>query len=279
MKHKAPLVSVITVCLNGSAFLEQTIQSVLSQTYPNIEYIIIDGGSSDGSVEIIRNYAPRLAYWHSKPDRGLSHAFNLGLEQVHGDWILFLNADDILLSPDVIATIAPYLETYADAEVVFGQTIVLTREKRPNPSPFRRIVGHPWHWQEFRRAFTLPHQSAFTHRTLFARLGKFSEEFPYAMDYEFYLRRGKDLQARFVPLPISGMREGGISGKKFIRSLSYCKKAIILHHALPAWRAWLDFFWLIGRYSLLGPVIRKLLMLSGANVKVPGRNAGFDLNA
>ena len=85
-----PLVSVITVCLNAATFIEQTIQSVIVQTYPGFEYIIIDGGSTDGTVDIIRKYESRLAYWHSKPDRGLGHAFNLGLVQAKGSWLLFL---------------------------------------------------------------------------------------------------------------------------------------------------------------------------------------------
>ena len=91
------LISIITVCLNAMEYIEQTITSVMAQTYPNLEYIIIDGGSLDGTVDIIRKYESRLAYWHSQPDRGIAHAFNLGLAQAHGDWILYLNADDLLL--------------------------------------------------------------------------------------------------------------------------------------------------------------------------------------
>ena len=93
------LISVITVCFNAAEYIEQTITSVMAQTYPHLEYIIIDGGSRDGTVEIIRKYESRLAYWHSQPDRGIAHAFNLGLAQARGEWIVCLNADDILLTP------------------------------------------------------------------------------------------------------------------------------------------------------------------------------------
>ena len=99
MIHPHPLISIITVCLNGAEFIEQTIQSVLCQTYPHKEYIIIDGGSTDGTVEIIRKYQSRLAYWHSQADQGLAHAFNLGFEQSHGDWIVYLHADDFFWMP------------------------------------------------------------------------------------------------------------------------------------------------------------------------------------
>jgi FkbM family methyltransferase len=271
----SPLISVITVSLNAEKFLEQTIRSVLGQTYPHIEYIIIDGGSTDGTVDIIRKYESRLAYWHSKPDRGLAHAFNLGLSHASGAWILFLNADDFLWEPTVIFQMAPYLIAHSTWDVVFGQTITMTREKWSIPSPFRKISGHTWCWQEFRRLFTLPHQSSFTNRNLFERIGIFNEKFPYAMDYELYLRRGKNLRAQFIPLTISGMREGGISGKRFIRSLSYSREAIILTGTFSRWLAWLNFFYLVGRYYFLGPAIRKFIMLFSPNIKFSDRNAHF----
>ena len=147
-----PKISVITVCFNAADFIEQTIQSVLSQSYPRREYIIIDGGSTDGTVEIIRRYESRLAYWHSRPDRGVAHAFNLGLAQAPGDWILYLNADDLLLEPTGIEHMAAHLSRHQDADVVFGQMISLTREKYPKPVPLCKIGGHPWRWQEFRRS-------------------------------------------------------------------------------------------------------------------------------
>ena len=109
-KHpNLPLISIITVSHNAADFIEQTIASVLSQTYPFIEYIVIDGASSDGTVDIIRRYESRLAYWHSKPDRGIAQAFNLGLEQAGGDWIVYLNADDFFVDTSVVSRMVPYL--------------------------------------------------------------------------------------------------------------------------------------------------------------------------
>lgn len=120
------LVSIITPSFNQAEFLEQTIQSVLNLTYPNIEYIIIDGGSTDGSVEIIKKYADRLTYWHSKPDRGQVDAINQGYRIAKGDIIAFLNADDLLV-PDCVEPILRCFEVNNENSVVYGQCNVIDR--------------------------------------------------------------------------------------------------------------------------------------------------------
>ena len=244
---KLPHISIITVCFNAGDFIEQTIQSVLSQSYPLVEYIVIDGGSSDGTVEIIRRYESRLAYWHSRPDHGVAHAFNLGLAQAQGDWLHYFNADDLLLEPTVIEHMAAHLVRYQGADVVFGQMISLTREKHPQPVPLCKIGGHPWRWQEFRRMNMIPHQAAFTRREYFDRVGPFDETFRMAMDYDHYLRAGEGLQAQFVPIPVVGMRAGGVCVKNIVDTLAEFRRAQIKNRALPRWIAEVNFLLRLGR--------------------------------
>ena len=204
-----PFISIITVSLNASGFIEQTIQSVLNQTYPNLEYVIIDGGSVDGTVNIIQKYESSLSYWHSKPDRGLYHAFNLGLQHARGDWILYLNADDYFWDHRVLERMGPHLKRHRGADVVFGQVGMIPRNgENPEPTAF---FGAPWRWPQFRLICTIPHQAALTRRGYFQRWGIFDERWRIAGDYELYLRAGAALMARFVPEVVSVMREGGLS--------------------------------------------------------------------
>jgi glycosyltransferase involved in cell wall biosynthesis len=248
-----PLVSVITVCLNADNFIEQTIQSVLAQTYPGIEYIIIDGGSTDGTVDIIRKYESRLAYWHSKPDRGLAHAFNLGLAQAKGEWILFLNADDFFLNPTVLEEMAPYLAAHPEADVIYGDTVIMSFAFEPKPMPFHRGHSGSWSWQKLRwlgMFGTIPHQSAFTSRRYFERVGGFSEDFKIAVEYEHYLRGGKFLRVRYARVAVSGMRMGGLAARNIIQTFRECRWGQQQTGALPQPLAWLSFFYMVGRYYL-----------------------------
>ena len=266
-----PHISAITVCFNAADFIEQTIQSVLSQSYPLVEYIIIDGGSTDDTVEIIRRYESSLAYWHSRPDRGVAHAFNLGLAQAHGDWLLYLNADDLLLESTMIEQMVSHLVRYQGADVVFGQMISLTREKHPKPVPFCKIGGHPWRWQEFRRTNMIPHQAAFTHRRFFDRVGGFDETYRMAMDYDHFLRTRENLRVHFVPLPLVGMRAGGACVKNLVVTLAEFRRAQIKNRALPRWIAEVNFLLRLGRLYV-GKMAHLVLDPFASRINLPERN-------
>lgn len=252
VEQKFPLISIITVSFNAAEFIEQTIKSVLSQTYPHIEYIIIDGASNDGTVEIIRKYESRLAYWHSKPDRGLAHAFNLGFAQSHGDWILYLNADDFFLDNSVVEQMVPQLMINREADVVFGRVMAVSRQENPDPLPLAKMYhGNSWCWPKFRWFDPIPHQGAFTHRSYFNKVGGFDESLRIVIEYELYLRAGKRLKARFTPINVSAMRVGGISGNgQIVQLLREYRRVQQKTRALPVVLCWINFFWRFLRYSL-----------------------------
>lgn len=135
-----PRITVVTPSFNQAAYLEETIRSVLLQGYPNLQYIIIDGGSTDGSVEIIRRYAPWLDYWESEPDRGQSHAINKGLARANGLWCNWLNSDDYLL-PGALARIAGVAAGNPAARLIAGRLRQLHPSGNLLPAPSVKLTG------------------------------------------------------------------------------------------------------------------------------------------
>lgn len=117
-------ISVVTVCYNAVETLEETMLSVLHQTYPDIEYIIIDGGSTDGTVDIIKKYADRLAYWVSEPDKGIYDAMNKGIDIATGDYINFMNAGDKFYQHNTVASLLESFTIMEPTTIIYGDTLV-----------------------------------------------------------------------------------------------------------------------------------------------------------
>ena len=270
------LISIITVCFNAEKFIEQTIESILSQTYSHIEYVIIDGGSTDNTVNIIRKYESRLAFWQSQPDRGVSHAFNLGFAATTGQWLLFLNADDFFLGPTVVEQMVPHLIQHNEKDIVFGEVILVTRDEKPRSLALPKIYGSPWRWEIFRLVNTIPHQASFINRRYLERVGGFDENFRIAMDYEFFLRGGKKLRARQIPIALVGMRVGGLCSP-VIHSLNEGRLAQQQTKALPHGLAWINFFLQVGRFYLCR-IGRKILDRFAYQISRADRCTGRSVN-
>lgn len=172
MNHK---ISVVTVCYNAAETIEETMLSVLNQTYDNVEYIIIDGGSTDGTVDIIKKYADRLAYWVSEPDKGIYDAMNKGIAVATGDYINFMNAGDRFFECDTISKISPFMQTHPI--IVYGDWIESFNgqmvEKKALP------LTH------LRKGMAFPHQSAFIQNS-YHKSKPYDTRYRIAADYNLF---------------------------------------------------------------------------------------------
>jgi glycosyltransferase involved in cell wall biosynthesis len=177
--------TVVTPSLNQGEFLGRTLQSILDQGYPELELIVIDGGSTDESVDILSRYADRLAYWVSEPDRGQAHAINKGIARATGDVVAYINSDDYYL-PQAFETVMPLFDDPAVSWVTgacrfeYPDGTVKTIW-RPSPP-----VGRRHHWVLAR--WSVPQPSSFWRRDVFEQFGGFREDMHYVFDTEFILR-------------------------------------------------------------------------------------------
>lgn len=197
-----PRVSIVTAVLNGARHVEQTIESVLGQTYRNIEYVIIDGGSTDGTLDIVRRYERSLAHWESRRDNGLYFAMNDGIARSTGDLVGIINSDDWYEGDALQVMVDAYLATdrqtilygitrYHDAH---GPDMILSYDHRKLPS---RMINHP---------------ACFVPRAIYTRLGVFDTRYRIAADYEFLLRAYRaGVPFKHVEHIIANFRHGGFS--------------------------------------------------------------------
>ena len=182
-----PLVSVITPSFNQAQFLEETILSVLSQDYPNLEYIIIDGGSSDGSIDIINKYEDHLAYWVSEPDRGQSHAINKGWQRSTGDIVAYLNADDVYTPGAITAAVRALLAEPA-ACMVYSDALFINEQGRIRKK-YRALAFDIHRTIESNEGF-IPQPTAFIKRDALDSVGLLDEDLHMVMDYDLWVRLG-----------------------------------------------------------------------------------------
>lgn len=189
------LVSVITPSYNQARFLEATIRSVLEQDYPDMEYIIVDGGSTDGSVDIIRKYADRLAGWVSEPDLGQTDAINKGFAMAKGDILAWLNSDDTY-QPGAIREAAAYLQEHPEVGMVYGDANFIDENGK--------VIGSfPSCQTDFRRLrqgyVHVAQQSSFFRADLWKKVGPLDPSFYFAMDYDLWVRLAREAPLVYLP--------------------------------------------------------------------------------
>jgi len=197
-----PLVSIVTPSFNQAHYLERTILSVLEQDYPNIEYIIVDGGSSDGSVEIIRRYASRLAWWISEKDNGQTDAINKGFARVKGDILAWLNSDDIY-ERNAVGEAVSFFQERPEVGLVYGDANFIDENGRI----IGRFPAGQTNYRRLRRGYVhIPQQSAFWRAELWRKVGPLDSSFFFAMDYDLWVRLAALAPLQYLPRLWAGFR-------------------------------------------------------------------------
>lgn len=202
-----PRVTIVTPSYNQRAFLEETLCSVLSQGYPNLEYFVIDGGSSDGSVELIKKYERHIAYWISEKDRGQSHAINKGFRRSSGAILGWLNSDDVM-KPGALFAIADALRSHAEPAWLIGASELI--DERSRPLRIQRVSrideAFFFAWSD---DVWIPQQSTFWNRVMWEQVGPVREDLTYAMDVALWLKMFELASPLLIPHVLSGYRFHG----------------------------------------------------------------------
>lgn len=211
-----PLVSVVTVVYNGASHIEQAIASVLGQSYRNVEYIIVDGGSADGTLDIIRQHEDRIDYWVSEPDGGIYNAMNKGLALARGELVGLLNADDFY-APDAVAKVVESFRENKAKGIYYGDNYVL----QDDLSLHYRSHASLRYWL----GMSICHQAMFVHRDAYQALGGYNEEYRFAADYDFLLRAAAaGVPLMYVPGYLVTYRNTGLTSRHYVASLVEAKR-------------------------------------------------------
>lgn len=239
-----PLVSILTVVFNGVQYLEETIQSVVKQDYGNIELVIIDGGSTDGTLELLRKYDGIIDYWLSEPDQGISDAFNKAVLLSSGDYLNFQGAGDFLVSPDALSRVMTGID--AQRDMLVSARVQRVREHQSNEVVWvaPRRYSSTFNKRTLLFRMSLPHQGLLTHWRMFERFGLFDAGNVFSMDYEHLLRAYRDFPNVVMRDAIlSAWREGGVGTDRTKEILEEYGRIRMKNNVAPRWLLHLIGYW------------------------------------
>ncbi|GAB3174254.1 glycosyltransferase family 2 protein [Telluribacter humicola] len=208
-------VSIITVAYNSSSTIKETINSVLSQQVDSLEYIVIDGGSTDGSIDILKHFNDKISRWISEPDNGIYDAMNKGLRLATGEVIGFLNSDDLYANKNVLIKVMNIFDTNPEVDIVYGDLIYV--ESESTTSKVRYWKCQNYYNDFFEDGYVPPHPSFFARSHVFKKAGTFDLNFKLAADYELIFRMLKlyNFKSIYLPEVLVHMRLGGATNKSF----------------------------------------------------------------
>ncbi len=246
-----PLITIITVTLNRKEYLEETIQSVISQTYENVEFIIIDGGSTDGTLDVIKKYDDKIDYWVSRPDNSMYEAINDGIRHSKGDIIAVLNSDDKYTGPEVIKEVITNFQRYPDIDGLYGNLIRLHQ----NYIRYKRLFQVNYRQYLISRKGTfVPHSTLFVKRKCIEKIGLYDTRYRYASDYDFILRCLENGTLKYINRPLTFFRQHDKSITATDSTITPETFAILKEHKIDGinkiYRL-LTYVYLWGKYKLL----------------------------
>jgi len=213
---KDPFFTIITASFNSEKAIKQTIESVLNQNYTNFEYIIIDGGSNDYTIEIIKSFESGfkekgISYkWQSEKDEGIYDAFNKGINLASGNWVSFLGSDDVYLLNSLEKYYKTILKSRNEVDICFSNIKIVGENKKD------KVFDGKWKWNRFRRKMSFAHVGAFHNRSFFKKYGTYNIAYKIAGDYELLLRANEKLRTLKLDELTVVMSDLGISNRKIM---------------------------------------------------------------
>jgi glycosyltransferase involved in cell wall biosynthesis len=235
--HLQPLVSIVTPSFNQGEYLEETICSVLEQDYPNIEYLIVDGGSTDSSLEIIKRYQERLSWWVSEADQGQTDAINKGFIHAQGEILAWLNSDDTYL-PNTVSQAVEFLQSHPNVGMVYGNANLIDEHGKV----IGKFPARQTDYRLLRRGYVhIPQQSSFFRARLWQKVGPLDPTFHFAMDYDLWVRLAHITTLHYFPVLWANFRLHG-AGKSMV-SDDRCWPEMVRVHRRDggSWCSWLIF--------------------------------------
>lgn len=220
-KPGLPLITVITATYNAAEHLPIAIDSVRAQTYSNVEWIVVDGASSDGTLDLLRENEDVIDYWISEPDKGIYDAWNKGLRFSTGEWIAFLGADDSY-AEGALETYVNFIKGYHGGQLDY----ISARVNLIAGGKVLRTVGQQWRWKVFRRYMNLAHAGSLHSRAFFKKYGLYDTTYSICGDYELLLRARENLKAAYMDFISVNMSIGGASDS--FLSLQEAERAKVL---------------------------------------------------